>query len=131
MNPRKSCQNCSGGVTCRTCGATLRPAPDLLDGRDYKLMLTLIDGSDRKYAPKTLETVKAVFGVSENTARSALHRLRLKLRQLLAEAERRDAPATASEPSARPLSSREEIMRQFKAGALSPDEAERLLAGVA
>ena len=128
MNPRKSCQNCRGGVSCRTCGSRLQPAPDLLSGQDYRLMLLLIDGSDRKYAPKTLEAVVAAYGVSATSARSTLHRLRLKLRRLLAETERhgpRTAPGPASKPQT--LSSREEIMRQFKAGGLTPDEAERLL----
>ena len=128
MNPRKACENCRDGVLCRTCGNVLRPAPEALSARDYKLMLTLIDGSDRKYAPKTLEAVRTVFGVTEATAKSALHKLRLKLRRLLSEAERAGTQAPAAAQEAGPLSSREEVMRQFRAGVLSPEDAERLLA---
>lgn len=132
MNPRKSCESCRDGVPCRVCGGTLRPAPELLCERDYELMLALIDGSDRKYAPTTLEAVRAVFGVSETTTKSALHKLRLKLRRLLQEAERQDRPAARTEQTTQvspETLTRKEILRRFRVGVLSPDEAERLLAG--
>lgn len=126
---RKSCDNCRDGIACRACGAKLKPLPGLLSERDYALLLAVIDGSDRKYTPKVVDTVMAVLGVERRPAISALQRLRLKLRKLLETAG--DAPAGASngtpEAPADPMSAREEIMRRAKAGEISYDEALAML----
>lgn len=125
---RKSCENCKDGIVCRSCGAPLFPRPGLLTARDYKLMLALIDGSDRKYAPKTLATVATVFGIEEKNAKAALHRLREKCRHLLRVSER-GLPSASDvvDVAADPATAREEIMRRAKAGEISYEQAIELI----
>jgi len=109
-------------VTCRACGATLAPLPALLTARDYTIMLALIDGSDRKYAPKTLDTVAQVTG--SKAPKEALKRLRAKLRRLLVVSQ--ETTTSPGAPASAPPD-REEIMRKAKTGEISWDEALKLL----
>lgn len=118
MRARKSCDNCREGIACRACGARLKPLPGLLSARDYKLVLALIDGSDRKYAPKVLDTIALVLDSKD--PKSALQRLRIKLRHLLRETEREDAPPV---PPADPQEAQEAIMRRARVGEITYEEA--------
>ena len=122
---RKSCENCTDGIRCRACGSELRPLPGLLSGRDYLLVLALIDGSDRKYAPRVLDTVAQVLKLKRGSAKNALHRLRAKLRQLL-EAEAAAGEGTRKRkaaPAKDPVQACERIKRRAKAGEISWDQA--------
>ena len=122
---RKSCDNCREGVTCRACGAPLLPIPALLTPQDYTALLTAIDGSDRKYAPKILDALAALWKCERENAKARLSRLRAKLRGLLAESQRKTSIAPGAQASAPP--DREEIMRRAKTGEISYDEALKLL----
>jgi len=121
MRAKKSCDNCRDGIACRACGARLKPLPGLLTARDYTLVLALIDGSDRKYAPKVLDTVATVLKAKD--PKSALQRLRIKLRHLLKESERFEQGKSRLDPPDDPEEAREAIMRRAKAGEISYDEA--------
>ena len=121
---RKSCDNCREGIRCRACGAVLKPLPGLLTARDYTLMLALIDGSDRKYPCRTVDTVRTILRSKDPKA--ALYRLRVKLRRLLAASQSK--PQAAGQVAAGdPESAREEILRRAKAGEFDWDEAETML----
>ena len=126
-----SCAYCKTGIRCRQCGAISLPLPSSLTPRDYTLMLTLIDGSDRKYAPKVLDTVMTVFRLkARSSAKDALQRLRIKLRRMAEKSV--EAEVTVSEDDGQlPQDSdqaRQEIRWGAMAGEISWDEAMELTA---
>lgn len=129
MARRKSCENCREGIACRACGAALLPLPGLLSARDYTILLALIDGSDRKYAPKTLDAVATVLGCEKAVAKGRLQRLRHKLRGLLKTAQKGTGGRVdgKSELPTDPAAAREEIMRRAKAGEIPFEEAMQLV----
>lgn len=128
MARRKWCDNCREGIACRACGSPLVPLPALLTARDYTMLLALIDGSDRKYAPKVLDTVSTVLKCDRARAKGALQRLRIKLRRLLKRSQVTTGRASRKKTVEDAATTAEEITRQAKAGEISWEEAEELLA---